>query len=525
MELKPSPGAGPQLARMPLDLPQIVMHRAAAVAAVVLLLALALGWVRAGHDIDEEVAAAMSLATLMAQLSQAQHASDAQALEALRRIQSDQPLRHLGLHVASSSGQALLVPAPERPASAWVEWLSALHRRLEGAPDARRAQWVLPRPDGTHWTVSLWASHEAERQEAMGSLLGMMALLLMAVGGMLAVMRWNLRQAFAPLGTLLDAIAGIEVNRVQSVQQLPTMPIRELESVAAALRHLAGSLSDTEARRRRLSEQLQRLQEDERARLAQDLHDEFGQRLTALRVDTTWLLRRVADQPGVYPVVQGMAQQCALLQQDIRTLLARLQPFGPLRHAVGDGAVGVCAGDPGECQEDLFRLVNLLRDLVASWSGAGPAQGRMECTLVLQWQAVDGRPQAWPDTTTLQAWPLRRSLALAMFRISQEALTNVARHAQAQRARLTLRCRADSSPGGPLQIEWSVEDDGLGLPGDDLAWQRGIGLAGLQERIWAHGGDLSWGPATADPHRPGLRLRATLSTAPQHATPEARVAA
>ena len=62
----------------------------------------------------------------------------------------------------------------------------------------------------------------------------------------------------------------------------------------------------------------------------------------------------------------------------------------------------------------------------------------MECTLVLQWQAVDGRPQAWPDTTTLQAWPLRRSLALALFRISQEALTNVTRHARATRVRVRI---------------------------------------------------------------------------------------
>ena len=126
------------------------------------------------------------------------------------------------------------------------------------------------------------------------------------------------------MGRLLQAIAGIEGHDARQVQALPTMPTRELESLAAALRHLGAALDQAEAQRRQLSQQMLTLQEDERARLARDLHDEFGQRLTALRVDAAWLARQVAGDARLQQVVDGMAQQCALVQADIHQVHAAL---------------------------------------------------------------------------------------------------------------------------------------------------------------------------------------------------------
>ena len=121
------------------------------------------------------------------------------------------------------------------------------------------------------------------------------------------------------------------------------MPVRELEAVAALLRHLAGALDAAQARRRLLSQQLLSLQEDERARLARGLHDEFGQRLTALRVDAAWLSRRLAGQAEAAPVIAGMAAQCKQIQHDIRSWLTRLQPFGPAEPAPPGGDAGAGA--------------------------------------------------------------------------------------------------------------------------------------------------------------------------------------
>ena len=499
----------------PLDLPRLVMRRAGLVGLLVLLLAVVLGLARMGDDIDDEVDAAMTLAAVMAQvgrLGQLGQADDRSALETLRAMQAEHPLRHLALQVHAQDGTLLLGPAPAAPASAPWRWLLQLHQTWLSAPDDRRVAWPVPRADGSRWTVSLAASHDSERREAMASLLDMLALLLLCVGGLLAVMHWNVRRALAPLGRLLQAIAGIEGHDARQVQALPPMPTRELESLAAALRHLGTALDQAEAQRRQLSQQVLTLQEDERTRLARDLHDEFGQRLTALRVDAAWLARQVAGDARLQQVVDGMAQQCALVQADIRSLLTRLQPFGP---------ADATAGTDAEPVESLARGLALLQALVDSWQGSGPEPG-LDCRLDLAWLGADGQAQPWPDAGATQALWLPRPLWLALYRISQEALTNVARHAGARHAGLRLTLRGGRQPGDALQIDWLAWDDGIGLPAapggaagphqTQAVLPRGNGLAGLQERVWAQGGTLQCDALQPAAARPGLRLSASLHT-------------
>jgi two-component system sensor histidine kinase UhpB len=106
-----------------------------------------------------------------------------------------------------------------------------------------------------------------------------------------------------------------------------------------------------------------------------------------------------------------------------------------------------------------------------------------------------------------------RDLALAVYRISQEALTNAARHAHAGEVVLTLTLDMQTQPP---TLDWSVQDDGVGLPDPAGARQRGNGLGGMQERVWALGG--TWRVEPADPSsettRPGLRLSARLTWKP-----------
>lgn len=485
----------------PLDLPRQVMRRAGVVALAVVLLALGLGLLQVNDDIAGEADAAMTLANLMAQLGLLSQSDDHRALAALRAIQDGHPLRHLELRVHAGDGRLLLAPPPPAPAPVPLRWLLSLHRELLAAPDARRVAWQVTRPDGGHWTVSLTASHEGERREAMANLGSVMLLLLLCVAGLLLVMRWNVRQAFAPLGRLLAAIAGIELRNAHAVLSLPTMPIRELEAVAAALRHLGGALEAAEVQRRLLSQQVLTLQEDERARLARELHDEFGQRLTALRVDAAWLARRVAGQPALMSVVEGMSAQCERVQGDIRALLTRLQPFGPDAQA-DDGLV---AG------ESLARLADLLQALVASWAPPG-RELPTAYSLDLVWREHDGSCNAWPAGEAAASLRLARPLLLTLYRISQEALTNVARHAGARQAVLRLQLSGRAAPGAPLQLAWSVTDDGSGVPAPAVSMQRGNGIAGIQERVWAQGGDLRLTAARPGSAAPGLCLQADFST-------------
>ncbi len=529
MPTPPDPAAAVRAATHPLTLPRLIMRRAAWVAALVLVAALGVGLLRMADDIDDEVDAAMSLANAMARLGHLGQTDDRAALASLRALQAEHPLRHLLLQVLGADGSVLLAPEPMPDAAGPREALARLHRAVFDAGPPRSVAWQVPRPDGSRWTVTLTASPDSERREALASVIDMLALLLACVAGLLLVMRWNLRRALAPLSRLLDSIAGIEAHDTQAVQALPTMPVGELEALAAALRHLGGALDAAEAERRLLSRQVLTLQEDERARLARELHDEFGQRLTAMRVDATWLGRRLAtaapplaaDAAELQPVVAGLVEQCACIQQDIRALLARLQPFGS-----GQGGEAGEGHDDGEPPE---RLAALLQALVGGWASSARTQG-LQCSLSLSWQAdAQAAPAPWPTHAAgvgaagvgaagvgaagggAPPLQLPRPLALALYRITQEALTNVARHAQARQAQITLRLLGPAVAGAPLQVHWSVVDDGVGLADAlPLASQRGNGLAGLRERVWALGGELMVAPASADAARPGLSLAASL---------------
>jgi two-component system sensor histidine kinase UhpB len=247
------------------------------------------------------------------------------------------------------------------------------------------------------------------------------------------------------------------------------------------------------------------LQEDERARLARELHDEFGQRLTALRVDCAWLARQTAGQPALCEVVAGMAAQCGQVQHDIRSTLARLQPLSALPglpNRAGPQRNGVSIPPTSE---SLARLVMVLRSLVDDWSRSAAS----ETAYRLQLDAVsaDGQSSPWPVDADRIALPVE--LVLAIYRLSQEALTNAARHAAANRVGLALTWQAAQLPRPGTDdvvsaaLVWSVSDDGVGLPGDGSAAQRGNGLAGMRERAWAMGGELMMGMAPAAQRRSG----------------------
>jgi two-component system sensor histidine kinase UhpB len=467
---------GPARRDRPLDLPRFVMRGALLVAGAFLLLSLGLGLVAAGGDTRAEVAAALALARVEQRLA-ALPADDAGALEALRALGT---LRHVRLRVADAQGHALFDTAPPAPGPV-LRWL--LQRTLPDVGMGQTVSWSLPRPGDTLWTATLTADPQSEQREGLANLLGSFGLLAACSVLMLAVMRWHVRRAFRPLRSLLDAIAAIEHQDLAGVQALPPMPVRELEATSAALKQLAASLEQAEHGRRLLAHKVLTLQEDERQRIARDLHDEFGQRLTALRADAAWLQRRLAGMAApadAAVVLASLGTRVGEIQRDVRGMLARLQPLG----AEAEGA------------ETAARLEMLLQALVAGWSRDGVDGPRFEARVRAD--------------EPLEGVALPRPLVLALYRISQEAFTNAARHADARCACIEVEIHA-GAPGERV-VAWCAGDDGHGLAHPESALQRGNGLAGMQERVWALGGAFAWSPAGAPP-LVGLALRARLRCA------------
>ena len=206
---------------------------------------------------------------------------------------------------------------------------------------------------------------------------------------------------------------------------------------------------------RELSARVLEAREEEKTRIARELHDELGQLLTALKMDMSWLRERMADGEAA----RKAAEMSAMLDQTVsatRRISADLRPLMLDDLGLADAA-------------------NWLVEDFAKRSG-------IECRIQL------------PEDGGLEH--VSKPVATAVYRAVQESLTNIARHASAKRAWVLL-----AVDDGAVQVE--VEDDGRGISPQDLAKARSLGLKGMRERITYLGGSLDIAPAP----RGGTRLR------------------
>lgn len=431
-----------------MELASILMRRAAAISVLCLACVLALALWRASADVRREGQGAGQVAALASRLAGLQNVPGEgleRELAALRALGQGGGLRHLRFEVADGATGAVLlrsIPDADRagPGAGLLERLAA-----PGAEPA--STWRVERPDGRSFRITLAASPYSEQQEALGNILGVAGALVLYGLALLAAMHWAVRHAFAPLRQIVAAIAAFE--RQDYAVRLPAMGVRELDVISRALDHLAESLARVQEERRQLSLKILTLQEDERARIARELHDEVGQALTAMRADATYLQRRLAADGDLQTVAAGLERQCMGVQRGVRDLLGWL------------GAPGL---------EDGVRASAPLAEMIRA--------------LVDNWRRRPGQAADYHLALDLPA-ELPRALALSLYRMTQEALTNVVRHARARRVEVALVSEAAGA------IRWSVRDDGVGMPASPQALQVGNGLAGIRERVWAHGGELS----------------------------------
>lgn len=197
---------------------------------------------------------------------------------------------------------------------------------------------------------------------------------------------------------------------------------------------------------RQLSSALQTIREEERAHIARELHDDLGQLLATLRMDLA-LLR--AGNHGRAPatdkhtrLIDGMEQNLLTAITSLRRIASNLRP-----RALDEGG--------------LFFALQGLRDEFVERYG-------IACTL-------------YADEAELR---LGDTASTAIFRIVQEALTNIARHAGAANVTITLY-RIDS------QVLLTVRDDGCGIQPGDLDKAASLGLVGMRERVLALNGGIT----------------------------------
>ena len=193
---------------------------------------------------------------------------------------------------------------------------------------------------------------------------------------------------------------------------------------------------------RDLSRRLHDVREQERRRIAREIHDDLGQPLTALRMDLAWLRARTpADALPLVAKAQDMERLVDETIDKVRAIATELRP------AVLDD-LGLVPAIEGEADE---------------W------QRRTGVRCELDLPADVGR--------------LDDARATTVFRVLQESLTNVARHARAARVRIQLR----ATPG---EVVLEVSDDGRGITPQEITAHGSLGLLGMRERADVWGGEL-----------------------------------
>ena len=208
---------------------------------------------------------------------------------------------------------------------------------------------------------------------------------------------------------------------------------------------------------RELSARVQEAREEEKTRIARELHDELGQLLTALKMDLSWLRER--------------------LPRHERELAARADSMSALLDRTVSSSRRI-ASDLRPLMLDDLGLADAAQWLVEDF---GKHSGiRLELRAA-QAEALES---------------LSKGAATAVYRAIQESLTNIARHSGAKNAWIVM-----AQEDGSLYVE--IEDDGRGIGASDMAKASSLGLKGMRERIAYYGGWLEVGPAP----RGGTRLR------------------
>ena len=255
-----------------------------------------------------------------------------------------------------------------------------------------------------------------------------------------------------------SAFRGYEVGAVDYLMK-PVVPdvlrskvsvFIELQRKNAALAREIGErqlaeqrLRESQAQLRALAARLISIREEERGRIAREIHDELGQFLTGLKMDVAWLRKHLGkDQAPLLDKTATMRRLIDSTLQVVRRIATGMRP---------------------EILDDMGLVAAI------TWQ-AKEFQKRMgiRCRVQL--------PAAQPD--------LGRELSTAVFRIFQEILTNIARHAKASSVGVRLQISAE-------RLTLEVVDDGSGIAESAVHARESLGLLGMQERAQLFGGEVS----------------------------------
>ena len=340
--------------------------------------------------------------------------------------------RHVRVTAIDPFGQVWVQSRPMAPSERPPVWFRAL---IGVGPQAMRIMLPLTfAPPGS--ALVLQTDPTNEIAEVWRQTCDAFAVMLAFSGGACLAIYFIVGRALRQFGMFDSALQAISDGRYETA--LVERGALEFVALARGFNRMAGRIREFEQRNRELREQILTLQQEERAQIARDLHDEVGPYLFAINVDAGDI-PRLAHQGDVAEIAEragSIREAAAHIQKHVKAILRQLRPTVALE----------------------FGLAAAIGDLIAFWTRRRP-----DIAFAVE-IAVDGAI-------------LDRRIEDACYRLVQEAVSNAVRHGRPSSIAVTVVLQADD------ELCVTVADDGSGLTAG--AARSGMGLAGMAERVRA----------------------------------------
>nr|WP_210348777.1 histidine kinase [Aurantimonas marina] len=428
----------------------------------ILIIGAFLTYDQARENVAAELSAARSVAAnRVAQLVAKLPASRDTAAELASFVRAFNGDRHVQVLLIDSTGAVRDFSTPAKNYGALPDWFVRLL-----APDT--ATTVMPLSGAALPMTAVAVSIDPRNEIATtwtDLAVGLAILVLFVLVAFAAI--WVVAdRALRPLGAIQAAFTRIGGGDYTTCVAPSGPP--EMRALATRCNEMAARLEEISARNRRLSEQLSRLQDEERAELARDLHDDIGPLLFAIDVDASAIARLAGAKQPVTGRAEAIKTAAHRARQEVRRILTDLRP-------------GLTPG---------LGLKAAIEELVAELSRRHP-------DIAFSAELAEGD---WGGP-----------LEMLVHRAVREGLDNALRHGAPTRIAVRL---AETD----RDLAFSVTDDGGGLRETGTAG--GFGLIGMRERVEAAGGELT---VSQVPLPPGVRLQGRVPLSRDSITPGAVV--
>jgi len=374
-----------------------------------------------------------------------------QQTQVLEKIAALESTRHLNIELYRTDDSLGSKPghlsATEIPITAYAPaWFIQL---VKPAPVEFRH--VVDEPGIPYTEILIKADPSDEISEAWAETRGVLGLLVVFVVLANVLVYITLGRGLAPLETILKGLEGIE--RGDYKLRLPAFNLPELARLSEKFNHMAAVLNRSREENRFLTQRSLAIQENERRNLAYELHDELGQSITAIKAVAVSIEKQSnKDAATIYESAGTIIRVSNRMYDVARNMMRRLRP--PSLDELG--------------------LITTLQDMIDDWNAR---HQEIFCYF----------------SFTGDMSELDEEINISLYRIVQEGLTNIVKHAQANTVKIFISVSetisSDVKNSHHKHVILTMEDDGYGFDTDSV--RPGLGLLGMRERAEALNGTLT----------------------------------